>query len=270
VAELAGTLSIYRRLIGARIRADWQYRTSFLLFFAGQVLVAGADFAAIAVIFSSVNAIDGWSASQVAFLFGMSGLSFGLGDLFISQVEHASTHIKAGTFDQFLIRPIGTMWQLSGAEFATRRLGRSIQPIIVLVIALAVVDVAWTPAHILLVPLTVISGFVIFGAVWVVTSSLSFWTVETQEVASAFTYGGSTLTSYPIDVLGTWLKRIATFIVPLASVVYLPACALFDKPMPFDLPEWVAWTGPAVALIGALIARTVWVTAIRHYRSTGS
>ena len=83
----------------------------------------------IAAIFTNVDVLGGWSAAEVALLFGLSGVSFGLGDLLISPVENASIRIKAGTFDQFLIRPVGVLWQLCAVEFAARRLGRTIQPL---------------------------------------------------------------------------------------------------------------------------------------------
>jgi len=270
LAELSGTLSTYRRLVGARIRADWQYRTSFALFLLGQTLAASADVAAVAVIFSNVETLAGWAPYEVVFLYGVSGISFALGDTFVSPVELAAVHIKAGTFDSFLIRPMGPLWQLSAREYALRRLGRLLLPSLALAVALARVEVDWTPARVFLVPMTVVCGAVIFGAVWVVTSSLAFWTVETQEVASSFTYGGNFMTAYPFDVLARWLRRLAIFVVPLASVAYLPGCALFEQPMPFGLPRWSAWSGPAVALAAALVARAVWTFAIRHYRSTGS
>ena len=270
MAELAASFATYRRLVGARIRADWQYRTSFALYLLGQTLASTADLAAVGLVFANVDALVGWRGEQVVFLFAASGLSFALGDLFVSPVENASVHIKAGTFDGFLIRPMGALWQLCASEFALRRAGRSVQPLVTLAIVLAVLDVGWTPARVALVPLTVLSGAVIFGAIWVLTSSIAFWTVETQEIANSFTYGGNQLTGYPIDVLGRWLRRIAVFVVPLSSVAYLPACELFDKPMPFDLPRWVAWTGPIVAVVMAGLARLVWIEAVRHYRSTGS
>jgi ABC-2 type transport system permease protein len=267
---LGPTLAIYWRLLGARLRADWQYRTSFLLFLVGQTLVAGLDFVQLVVIFGVVDQLAGWSGAEIAFLYGASGVAFGAADLFISPVEWASRHIKAGTFDQFMIRPVGVMWQLLAHDFAPRRLGRSLQPAVVLAGSLTLVDVDWTLGNALLVPVTVVCGTVIYGAIWVVTSSLAFWTVETQELANSFTYGGNQLTNYPLDVLGTWLRRLATFVVPLASVAYLPAAWLFDKPLPFDLPPAAAWSGPLVALVSALAARVVWGRAIRHYRSTGS
>jgi ABC-2 type transport system permease protein len=267
---LRETFFVYRRMVGARIRADWQFRTSFFLYLLSQATVAITDFAAIVVIFSAVDDLAGWSGPEVAVLYAISGVGFGLADLFISPVELVSRHIKAGSFDQFLIRPVGAMWQLLAAEFAFRRMGRIVQPLVVLVIALTLVDLRWTPAHVVLLALTLVSSTAIFGALWVITSAISFWTVETQEIANSFTYGGDFLTDFPIDVFSGWLRRLVIFVVPLASVGYLPAVELFDKPMPYDLPRVVAWSGPAVALAISLVARFVWGQGIRHYRSTGS
>ncbi|HEY2813780.1 MAG TPA: ABC-2 family transporter protein [Acidimicrobiales bacterium] len=263
-------LVIYRRLVGARIRADLQYRASFFLFLISQTLVAGLDIAVIIVIFTQVDTLAGWSVAEVALLYAMAGIGFGVADLFVSEVELASRHIKAGTFDLFLLRPAGTLVQLCAMEFAPRRFGRTIQPVIVLVIALRAVDITWTPTKVALVPLTVMSGAVIFGSIWVITSSIAFWTVDTQEIANSFTYGGYTLAAYPIDVFGTWLKRFVMFVVPVAFTSYLPVAYMLGKPVAFGLPSSLALLSPAVAAALALVARAVWRCAVRHYRSTGS
>lgn len=264
------SLAVWQRLVGARIRADWQYRTSFFLFLASQTAIACMDLAVVAAIFHQVDSLAGWSGMEVALLFGLSGVAFGLADLLISQVEEASRHIKAGTFDLFLLRPLPTLLHLSASEFALRRLGRILQPLVVLVVALAAAPVEWRPETVALVPVTIVSGAVIFGSVWVVTSSISFWTVESQEVANAFTYGGSLATHYPVDILGVWLRRIITFLVPLAFVAYLPAARLVGRTEPLGLPGVIAWCSPLVALASALVARAVWALAVRHHRSTGS
>ena len=269
-ATEASSFGVYRRLVAARIRADWQYRTSFVLFLLAQTLVAGLDFAAILVIFENVDALAGWSVREVAFLYAASGLSFGLADLVVSPIDRAPDHIRAGTFDTFLWRPLGTVWQLLGTEFGLRRIGRSVQPAVALPVVLAGADIAWGPDDLLLVVLSVVAGTVIYGALWVITTAPTFWVIDALEAVNSFTYGGQHVSQYPLDVMAGWLRRIATFLVPLASVAYLPACRLFGKPMPFGLPRWVAWTGPLVALALAAAARAAWSLAVRHYRSTGS
>jgi ABC-2 type transport system permease protein len=270
VAEVVASLGVWRRLVGARIRADWQYRTSFFLFLASQTVVACMDLAVVAAIFHRVDSLGGWSGMEVALLFGLSGVSFGLADLLVSQVEDASRHIKAGTFDLFLLRPVPTLLHLSASEFALRRIGRILQPLVVLIVALVAAPIAWRIETVALVPVTIICGAAVFGSVWVVTSSISFWTVESQEVANAFTYGGRLATSYPVDILGSWLRRIMTFLVPLAFVAYLPAARMLGRAEPLGMPSAVAWAAPVVALVAVLVARAVWTIAVRHHRSTGS
>jgi ABC-2 type transport system permease protein len=270
VAEPLAALGVWRHLVGARIRADWQYRTSFLLFLLSQTVIATMDLAVVASIFSQVDSLAGWSGVEVALLFGLSGVPFGLADMTISQVETASRHIKAGTFDLFLLRPLPALLHLSASEFALRRLGRVLQPFVVLVVALVLAPIDWSPETVALLVVTILSGTLIFGSVWVVTSAISFWTVESQEVANAFTYGGSLATSYPIDILGTWLRRILTFLVPLAFVAYLPAARMLGREEPLGLPNGIAWATPLVAVASVLVARAVWTLAVRHHRSTGS
>jgi len=264
------SLGVWRRLVGARVRADWQYRTSFFLFLLSQTVVACMDLAVVASIFSQVDSLGGWSGMEVALLFGLSGVPFGLADMTISQVETASRHIKAGTFDLFLLRPLPTLLNLSATEFALRRLGRVLQPLVVLAVALMLAPIDWSLETVVLLVVTLISGTLIFGSVWVVTSSISFWTVESQEVANAFTYGGSLATSYPIDILGSWLRRILTFLVPLAFVAYFPAARMVGRAEPLGFPSAIAWATPLVAMASVLVAKVVWSLAVRHHQSTGS
>jgi ABC-2 type transport system permease protein len=270
VAEIAAELAIYRMLVRGRIRSEWQYRTSFALFLLSQAMVATLEFAAIAVIYTNIDALGGWSIAEVAVLVGLNGLAFGIADLFASPIELAAFHIRQGSFDTFLIRPASPLLQLVGSEFELRRIGLIVQPAIVLAAGLQLVPVRWTPASVLLVVIAIASGAVIFGAIWVLTSSIAFWTVETQELANSFTYGGRTLGNYPIDVFGAWLRRIVTFVVPIAFVGYLPAAWLLAKPLPFGLPPGLGWGSPVVALVLVVVTRAVWRFAIRRYRSTGS
>lgn len=270
MADLTAQLDIWRRLAGAKVRAGWQYRTSFWLFLLSQTLVMCLDFGVILSIFTKVEVLGGWSAVEVALLYGLSGVAFGMADTFVSAVENATTHIKAGTFDLFLLRPVSPLLHLTASEFELRRIGRVLQPFAVLVGALVLLDTTWTPARALLVGVTVIAGTVIFGAIWVVTSALAFWTVESQEMANAFTYGGNLATQYPLDVLGDWLKHLFTFVFPLAFVAYLPASEIVGKAAPLGLPHWAVWTSPAVALLAAVVASAIWRLAIRHHQSTGS
>ena len=261
---------IYRVMAGARIRADWQYRASFIGYTITQGLITFLDFLQIAVIFGQVDQLVGWSVAEVAFLYGASSVAFFLGDVFISQVERGPQRVRAGTFDALLIRPLGTLFQLCADDFAFRRMGKLIQAVAVLAVAMTAVDVAWTPARIGVFVMMLVAGTVIFSSIWVITSSVAFWMVEGQEIMNGFTYGASFVTEYPLQVMTRWLRWLFTFVVPAAFVNFFPTLYLLDKPDPFGFPGWVRFTSPVVAVLLFLVARAAWFGAVRHYRSTGS
>jgi ABC-2 type transport system permease protein len=273
VAESGPTLAeqatIWRKLVGARIRADWQYRTSFVLFTISQFLAELLGIVMIVVLFANVDALAGWSLAEVAFLYGTSSLAFALGDVFVSEVEFVSIHIRRGSFDGFLLRPVGPLLLLCCQEFAFRRAGKVLQAVVVLAIALAGIDVDWDLWRAAMVVQMVLVGFVIFGAIWVIASSVAFWVVEMREVANAFTYGGRFLTNYPFEIFAGWLRRLAT-VVPLAFVSYQPALWVLGRSDPHGSPAWFRFAGPVVAAAVVLVARATWRSGVRHYRSTGS
>ena len=51
---------------------------------------------------------------------------------------------------------------------------------------------------------------------------------------------------------------------------FLVALWVLGRHDPHGAPDWYAFAGPLVALVIVLIARAVWASGIRHYRSTGS
>lgn len=265
-----GTLRAYRHLLGARIRSDWQYRTSFALFTLAQALVTALDLAVLLVIFDLVPSLGGWSVEEVLVLYGLMMLAFGLADMFVSQVESVGRHIVEGTFDRFLLRPLPALVQISADEFALRRVGRVVPGLVTLVVGLSAADIAWTVDRVVLVPLTVVCGVAIFGAVWVVTCSVSAWMVGSRELASAFTYGGSFAHQYPMHIFSEWVRALIGWMLPMAFVAYVPTIHLVGAANPLGLPWWLAFAGPLVAVGFGAVARAVWTAAIRNYQSTGS
>ena len=261
--------SVYARLVAARCRADWQYRTSFALYLAGQFVVTLLDFAEIAVIFTQVPALAGWTFGEVALLYATSSVAFALCDMFVSEVELAERHVRLGTFDLFLLRPLGPLVQLCASEFEMRRAGKLAQALVVLAIAVVVAPVTWTVGRVLMMVVTILAGAVIFSAISVATSCVAFWAVGAKEVANSFIYGGNFSSQYPLDVYGPWLRRLLV-IVPIAFVNYLPVAWILGKPDALGLPSWAAFASPIVAGASAFVAGIVWRTAVRHYRSTGS
>ncbi|MGH8901368.1 MAG: ABC transporter permease [Egibacteraceae bacterium] len=269
MARYVEAAALYRRLIGARIRSQLQYRASFALDLAGMFLVSFIDFIALLVLFHNVPSLGGWSVAEVSFLYATSTLSFAFTDLVFGHVDEFPNLIRDGSFDLLLIRPLGTLFQVISMDFQLRRLGKALQAAMVLVYALTVVEIGWTPGKATMLLTMPVAGTLIFGAVWVLAICIAFWSVEAKETANAFIYGGGHLAQFPITVYDVWLRRFLAYVIPMAFVSYLPALYILDKPDLLGLPSWLRFASPVVALAAAACAGSMWRIAVRHYRSAG-
>jgi ABC-2 type transport system permease protein len=260
---------LWRRLVGAQVRSQLQYRASFALDLVGAFLISFIDFLAVLVIFHNVHELGAWSVREVALLYAFSSISFALTDLAIGHLDLFPQKIRDGNFDILLVRPRSTLLQVIASDFQLRRLGKAVQGVLVLVYALAALQIDWTVGRIAMLVVMVPAAIVIFSSVWVTGACLAFWTTDGGEFTNAFTYGGNFLAQYPVDILSAWLRRFLAYIVPLAFVAYFPALYILDKPDPLGLPRVFEFASPVVAAGAAVVAGLVWRFAVRHYRSAG-
>ena len=115
-----------------------------------------------------------------------------------------------------------------------------------------------------------VSGAVIFLAIFVGFACIQFWTIDANEVANAFTYGGNTISQYPMTVYPREVVAGLTFLMPLAFVNWYPALYVLDKPDPSASPSGSASRHRSRRSCSALVAWLVWRAGVRHYASTGS
>ena len=202
----------------------------------------------------------------------MVELAFGTMDLVFGGFDPANfgQQVRRGSFDQLLLRPLSITLQVLGSEFILRRVGRMAQGLAILLLALNLVEVAWTPVKLLYLPLVLASQVCFFGGLLIIGATITFWTVESIEAMNIFTYGGSELMAYPMHIYPDWLRRFFTFVIPAALLNYYPALFLLDKPDPFHLPPWLPFVAPLVGPGVLFLALIFWRFGIRHYQSTGS
>lgn len=260
----------YGLIMAMWVRSTMAYRASFAMTAFGDFAVTAFDFVTILLMFSHVDALGGYTLQEIALLYGLSATAFGLCDLLLGSMDRVGRRVRDGTFDTLLVRPVPVLAQVAADRFALRRLGRITQGLLVLGYALLSLDIAWTPLKVMMLPMMVVSGAAIFGAVFVAGAAFQFVAQDASEVQNSFTYGGTTLLQYPPTVFAKDLVRGVTFVVPLAFVSWLPALYVLDRDYPVDLPQWVAFLPPLVAAGCWVLAGLAWRAGLRSYRSTGS
>ena len=267
---MANDVRTFGLLAGARVRSELQYRSSFAAFTLAQAAITFLDCAVILIFFSNVPVIGGWTRGEVLYLYAVATLSLGFADFVMGSIEYLPQHVRTGTLDRLLVRPAGVLAQLLAQEFALRRIGRIVQASVVLTVVIITTDVDWTAGGAVVAFAGAIGAMLTFCAIFLATSSLSFWSPNTQEFANAFTYGGATIAEFPTHVFPSWLRVFFIGVVPTGAIVYLPTMYALGAANPLDVPTWLQVTSPLVCVPAAVVGGFVWRLGVRHYESTGS
>jgi ABC-2 type transport system permease protein len=266
------TLTLYFRLLRVQFRSQLQFRSSFLLDIVTTLIVTLSGFGTLALVLQRFGDVGGWKLAEIAFLYGIVETAFGVMDMVFSGFDPPffGRLIRLGRLDQLLLRPISVTVQVLGSQFLLRRLGRIFQGALIFSYATANLDIHWDLLKLIYLPVVIVSTVCFFGGLFIIGSTITFWSVDSIEIMNIFTYGGTEMMSYPMHIYQDWLRKFFTFILPSIFIVYYPALFYLGKPDPFHFPVYAPFISP-IAGFGVLVAGVAfWNYGLRHYQSTGS
>jgi ABC-2 type transport system permease protein len=236
----------------------------------GQFVVTGLEFVAIWALFGRFGQIQGWRLEEIAFFYGLISITFAFADSLARGFDVFGTMVKHGEFDRLLLRPRSTVLQLFGQELTLRRIGRLTQSIVVMAYAVSALEIAWSVERLSLAVMAVAGGMCLFVGLVILEATSAFWTTEGLEAWNAFTYGGVTMSQYPLAIYRPWFRRFFTFVIPLACINYFPGVAILGRPDPLGTSTQALWLSPLAGPVFLLISLQIWKVGVRHYQSTGS
>ena len=265
------TLRLYLHYITASMRAQMQYPASFVMLSLAQLMFTVSEIAAVWVLFHRFGPVGGWSFGEVAILYGVINIAFAFTDAWTRGFDiFGPEFVKTGAFDRLLLRPRSTAFQLFGHEMRLSRIGRLIQGVAVLVIGLRMTEMALTPVSVGLLIEAVLGGVALFTGVLILQATLSFWTVESLEVANILSHGGVQAGQYPVSIYAGWFRNLLTFVVPVACISYYPVLAALGRHDPLGAPDWILPLTPLAGFAFMAFSLWVWGFGVRRYASTGS
>ena len=244
-----------------------QYPASFVMYALNNFLVSIIELFGVYAMFSRFEKLGDWTLSEVMIFYGMTYMAFALSEAYMRVFDTIDRHIRTGEFDRVLMRPRGTFLQVLGSEFQLFRVGRFLNGLLPFVAGVIIVQPRWNFFEWALVIISVAAGSLTYGGVMLLRAFASFFTVESLEVFNIFTHGGVSMSAYPMNIYSGWLRRLFTFVIPLAAINYWPMAVLLDRDY---APVWVSWSAPLLGVVFFGIGVIAWNFGVRHYRSTGS
>ncbi len=263
-------MRLYLRYLAISLRAQTEYRLSFLLIALGQLAATGIEFVGIWALFRRFGRLNGWELHEAAVLYGIVHVGFALAEAIFRGFDQFAPLLKSGEFDRLLLRPRSTAFQVLARELELGRVGRLLQGAVILCWGLSCLKGGVTPAVVALVMSAVAGGIALFGGLFVLQATMAFWTIETLEIWNTLTYGGVETAQYPLSIYQPWFRRLFTFLIPLACINYFPVQVILGRQPLSDLTGIAYLLAPAAGWVFLGFSLVAWRFGERRYQSTGS
>ena len=238
----------------------------------GDTLIVAAEAVAPFLLVAQFGSIAGWSAPEVVMLIGIGRVGEGIALAVGRGVDPTvfSTTVRLGLFDQVLTRPISPLGWLLTTEVELRHVFRAVAGAGIICVAARSADVGLTPVNVLVLLAACAASALFVLSILVMGAALTFRTVEGSDVANLAANGGIGLVSFPLDVYGSALRFVFTFLLPVGLCVYVPMLFVLHRDGPGVLGPGLLPAMPigVAVLVGA--ALLCWRAGLRHYQSTGS
>jgi ABC-2 type transport system permease protein len=258
---------IYFSYLAMNFKAVLEYRLSAWFVAAGQASTTVFFFLGLSFMFRRFGNLAGWTFGEAALCFGVTNTAFALAETFARGFDAFSSMVRLGEFDRVLLRPQNTVIQVLGARTDVTRIGRIIVSVAVLCAIIPGAGVAWSVSKAVTLGLMILGGAATFAGVFILGSTVCFFTLEGLEVINIFTDGGRELASYPLPVYGKWIARFFTFVIPYGCMNYLPLLYLTGRAERWPVVYMLI---PLLGFAFILPCTLVWRFGVRHYSSSGS
>jgi ABC-2 type transport system permease protein len=250
------------------------FRGNFLIEVVTRTFWFAAQIVLFDIIYSHVDAIQGWSREQY-FAFMATGMlinSF-VEALFMPNCAEFSELIRTGNLDFALLKPIDTQFLVSFekvdmAEFSQIALSGGL-----LWYALSKAGVQVTPGNAAVYVLLIVVGVAFFYSLMIALASTSVWLGRNQSLYDFWFYV-TVFARYPQNLYRTghlagdivWFGF--SFVIPILLVVTVPSRVLLDT---LARPDWALLVvAPALTLVGLFLSRKVFQWSLANYRSASS
>ena len=257
---------LHRIFIAQYLKKLMEYKVDFIVGAVGFLLSQALEILFIGIIFSQIPDLAGWTFNEILFIYGFSLIPKAIDHMLFDNLWMVGYHIvRKGEFDKYLTRPINSLFYVTVEKFQIDAFGELIMGIILIAYSLIQIgaDIVWYRVLVLL--LLVPFAVLIFTAIKIITSAISFWTKQSGHITHMF-YMSSDFSKYPVTIYNNFIKVVITFIIPFAFTAYYPASF-------FLRGENGLFCVLGTILVSSLlfaISILVWNRGVKKYESAGS
>jgi ABC-2 type transport system permease protein len=243
-------LRMFRAFASTEFQFEMEYRANMYLSIFEMLLVIGTSIGAVLIMFGHTTTMNGWTLPHLIVLLGVYYvIQGGVSLLFSPSFERLMEHVRVGTLDFHLLKPVNTQFLVSTRHLKVIRGADLLLGLVVVIVGLVQVGEQVGIAQALMFALSLVFGWTLVYSLLLGLVTLSFWFVRVENLLAifwAFTEAGR----FPVDVYPLWLRVSLSTVVPIGIAVTAPANVIAGR------MDWVA-----VAVLGAGTVLTVGIAS---------
>jgi ABC-2 type transport system permease protein len=268
------TLTRYARLYAAFFRIglmqEMAFRGNFLIRVGTELLWFVVLCVFYEVIYSKTNSVAGWSKWEYLVLVGSHFIATGLIEtFFMPGFGDLADKVRSGRLDFALAKPIDEQFLLTTQTMDWATFTNVIYGLGMVIFSLAKLGSAPSLSACAIYAVTLLAGVAIFYSLMVMLSVTAVWLVRNQHLYEMWFYV-NIFGRFPPEIfegaLGSPLRKISTFVIPVLVAVAVPAEVLSNR---LQQPAMIAFS-LAAAVVFLILSRRVFHWALTHYRSASS
>lgn len=220
----------------------------------------------------SIGAGTGWSKFQFFIFLSTTLFIFSLVQaFFMPNANEFGELIRTGNLDFALLKPIDTQFLVSLRRIEWSSLSNFVFALVLLFYSLWRIDYRPGLVECLLYPFYLLCGVVVMYSLMMPLAACAVWLGRNESLYDYWFYV-TNFSRYPMEIyrgpLGTPIRLIFTFVIPILLVVNVPA-RMLARPLHAD--EWrLAALTLVVTAASFLVCRWIFNRALVSYRSASS
>ena len=254
-----------QRFWATALAGQLEYQVNMLIDLVAMVGSLAGSIFVLSVFFGQGRELGGWSWEAALVVQGIYTFLDGVSSTWLRpNLGAIVTHVREGTLDFVLLKPIDSQFWVSLRIMAPAGLPEMGLGLVLIVWAASRAGASFSLGTVLVAVLMLCVGGVILYALWFVIAATSIWFVKTwnaTEVLRAVLASGR----FPVSAYPPTLRLVFTLVLPVAFLTTVPAEVILGRAaMP------MLALGMFLAVIFFVGSRAFWLFALRYYTSASS
>ncbi|HGY5537724.1 MAG: ABC transporter permease [Prochlorococcus sp.] len=254
-----------KRFWATALAGQLEYQANMLIDLLAMVGSLAGSIFVLSLFFGQGRELGGWSWEAALVVQGIYTFLDGVSSTWLRpNLSAIVTHVREGTLDFVLLKPIDSQFWVSLRIMAPAGLPEIGLGLVLIVWAASRAGASLSLGTFLVAVLMLFVGGVILYALWFVIAATSIWFVKTwnaTEVLRAVLASGR----FPVSAYPPTLRLVFTLVLPVAFLTTVPAEVILGRAA---MPMLVL--GLFLAVLFFLGSRAFWLFALRYYTSASS